>query len=782
MIPRNEVDASTSFEELWSQAETVSPASDRRSPDTGEDAGVRTPSFLLSLSVVASVLLSVVPFTRVLHLGPWLWGTILVVTALVAAGYVLRLKRIGWYLAPFIQMLLSVFILAALFFSESAFLGFIPSPRIFDALPLMASSVRHEILTGYAPIEVSPALALFIVAAAAVLTVFADHTTTSARLPLLSAALLAVVALIPAFAIPTDLDMLGVFCAILILLIQLRAGSWDRGGRRSRPGGFMVTSFVTVAAVLITSVVTPMLPLAGTARTSFGTGVSVRPSLDLGQDLREQSTREVLRVASDGVAPYTRIATLSSFTGAEWLPDSDATSRISPSEKLAEPRPPAENIEVRDVRSHIEVTNLTSSWLPLPYRASTVEGLTGNWWFAPWNGTASSTDSSADNESYVITSRLALPSREQARAASATDSLDGAVRRVPEEIPAEVPELARSLTMNATNDYDRLIALQTWFRTEFSYSLDAPITGNYDGSSASAISGFLEKKAGYCVHFASTFAVMARTMDMPSRVVVGFLPGTETNARWDGMRVHSVAAKQLHAWPEVYFEGIGWIPFEPTVGLGRETALAPENVEDEESEPTGEPSASASATPSAAPSESAAPLPSEDPQETEKSSVPTPFLWSLVVAAGVLLLLTLPCLWRRTRRARRLSAAERGDARAAWREVQDTLIDHGERLAPSETVRQLAQRIDAEGLRTLAAAVENAAYREEGDERVTRGAKPQHRSLEDTLRRTLDDIEQRSSWLRRTFALLIPRSLFVRPPSARRRSGKGESPRAPDVG
>jgi transglutaminase-like putative cysteine protease len=66
---------------------------------------------------------------------------------------------------------------------------------------------------------------------------------------------------------------------------------------------------------------------------------------------------------------------------------------------------------------------------------------------------------------------------------------------------------------------------------------------------------------GYCEQFAAAFAVMARTLGIPSRVAVGFTPGGMQPNGW-----HLVAGVDSHAWPEIWFDGIGWIAFEPTPG------------------------------------------------------------------------------------------------------------------------------------------------------------------------------------------------------------------------
>ena len=70
---------------------------------------------------------------------------------------------------------------------------------------------------------------------------------------------------------------------------------------------------------------------------------------------------------------------------------------------------------------------------------------------------------------------------------------------------------------------------------------------------------FLNKKRGFCQQFAGAFAVMAREVNLPSRVVVGFVPGDKQP---DGS--YSVTWHDAHAWPEVFFQGTGWVRFEPT--------------------------------------------------------------------------------------------------------------------------------------------------------------------------------------------------------------------------
>ena len=121
-------------------------------------------------------------------------------------------------------------------------------------------------------------------------------------------------------------------------------------------------------------------------------------------------------------------------------------------------------------------------------------------------------------------------------------------RACPTTSPTWSSELALEVTAGATTDYDQMLALQNWFQT-FTYSTEVQ-----SGHGSNAIESFLEIRIGYCEQFAATMATMARTLGIPSRVAVGFTPGV---LRADGW--YSVLGKNAHAWPEIWFDGIGWV-------------------------------------------------------------------------------------------------------------------------------------------------------------------------------------------------------------------------------
>src|SRR5205807_10475736 len=153
------------------------------------------------------------------------------------------------------------------------------------------------------------------------------------------------------------------------------------------------------------------------------------------------------------------------------------------------------------------------------------------------------------------------PTAEQlAQAGPAPAAIEQEYTQVPDALPAVVKETAEQVTRGASNVYEQAVRLQDWFTTSGGFTYDTRVT---EGSGTDAIARFLHDKRGFCVHFAFSMAAMARTLGIPARVDVGFVPGTEQqDGSW------TVGLKDAHAWPELYFQGIGWTRFEPTPSRG----------------------------------------------------------------------------------------------------------------------------------------------------------------------------------------------------------------------
>jgi protein-glutamine gamma-glutamyltransferase len=160
---------------------------------------------------------------------------------------------------------------------------------------------------------------------------------------------------------------------------------------------------------------------------------------------------------------------------------------------------------------------------------------------------------------YEATSDIATPTAPQLRAAGRNypSSVANIYLRLP-EIDPRISRLASQITSSAKTDYDKAIVIENHLRTRYGYTLQLPQTEVKD-----PIANFLfERKQGHCEYFASSMAVMLRTLGIPSRVVNGFR-SDEFN---DITGSYVVRAKDAHSWVEAYFPGYGWQTFDPTPG------------------------------------------------------------------------------------------------------------------------------------------------------------------------------------------------------------------------
>lgn len=127
-------------------------------------------------------------------------------------------------------------------------------------------------------------------------------------------------------------------------------------------------------------------------------------------------------------------------------------------------------------------------------------------------------------------------------------------------IPARVGDLARRVAARTTGPYAAVKALESYLKLNYPYDLDIPeFPLNRD-----SIDYFLfEQKAGYCEHFASSLAIMARSLGLATRFVTGYIPG-----QYNPMTGYfDVRSSDAHGWVEVYFPHHGWVPFDPTPGF-----------------------------------------------------------------------------------------------------------------------------------------------------------------------------------------------------------------------
>jgi transglutaminase-like putative cysteine protease len=463
----------------------------------------------------------------------------------------------------------------------------------------------------------------------------------------------------------------------------------------ARKIGFTATALAVVAPVLVPSVSLGLFDGSGSGNGGGGASVSLQnPIVDMKRDLTQGPDVDVVRVVTDDPDPtYMRTAVLDDFDGETWKPSPRGIPVTQRAEGLI-PRPPGLDPRVARTTYRWDVQTfdtLDTKWLPAPYPVFSLDA-PGDWRYDrdTLDFYSAVSGQGAAGVSYDL-ERLDLePTASQlVFAGPAPAEIFGPNTEVPDSVPDSVGELAASVTSGVSSKFEKAQMLQRWFRVDggFSYSTDrAP------GNGADALVNFLKPggRTGYCEQFAAAMALMGRTLGIPSRVATGFLrPDPKGSDVW------VFSARDLHAWPEMYFEGVGWLRFEPTPG-GRTGAV-----------PAYTRLAVDQATPSS--SSSASSLVSAGPNRIDRSATPAGgtgsgsgstwdsalFLGSLGGTLVLLVLLALPRTVRSWLRSRRWAAAgsTAALAEAAWAELRDCALDLGVAWDDRVTVRTRAREL-----------------------------------------------------------------------------------------
>ncbi|GGO87145.1 transglutaminase [Nocardioides phosphati] len=662
-------------------------------------------------------------------------GKLLLAFVLVAAvGVGLRRLGLEWPFAFCGQLLTATVVLQAELGSR-----WVPTPSslrtaVQSVIDALGSAHAHP-----APVasDVTSIVPLLVVAGVA-LHLVVDLVAVSLRRPLAAS-----LALLAAWVVPVS--VLGTASAWphfalaalawLGLLAAEQRAERSRWGRpvdapwfdAVRPGSAGVA--IALVAVLAAVVLPAMLP-QGTALTLPGAGpardgtVSLRdPVADLQRDLTRGQDVDLLRINVPKSAPppaYVRLSVLNQFDGASWRVGSRLWPASNGTVSGAFPAAPALALPGQRVPWEVAVTQaFASDWLPTPHWTSSLVAGPG-WRYDSESLDVHRTDSqgSAAGETYDAVEYLPHLTAETLLATDTSDpDLGAAYTALPDSRPAWVHDVATRVTRGATTDYARAVALQQFFQRSFTYS-----TATAPGSGFRALGDFLNRsRSGYCEQFAAAMALLARELGMPARVSVGFL---RPERRGPGS--YEFSAHDLHAWPEIWFRGVGWVGFEPTPTS--HTGSVPSW-----SNPPPQTTPSVSASPTTIPSTTPKPRqlpPEQDGAATGQASID----WRVPAVLGGLVLVALavclPRLVRRGQRARRLGSA---DVEDWWSELRADVVDVGitwpTGASPRATARALATRLERSdasdapaalaALDRLVGSVELARYAPEGSGTAT---------------------------------------------------------------
>ncbi|MFI5791916.1 DUF3488 and DUF4129 domain-containing transglutaminase family protein [Streptomyces sp. NPDC051677] len=790
----------------------------------------------LTLCSAAATLLASCALLPLVEPATWLLQAAFLLAIQSGVGAATRRVPLARPLTVAAQALVTLVLLTLVFAREHALAGLIPGPETFRYFGDLLQTGADDVGRYAIPAPLSDGIRLMVIGGVLVIGLAVDTLAVTFRnaapagLPLL--ALYSVAAGLSDGAADWLWFLVAAAGYLMLLLAEgrERLSQWGRvfggapraAGTPPGPVAPVRTGRRIGMAALGVALVVPLLPLpaiqgglldgagtgVGAGNGSGGTISAVNPLVSLRDSLNVDEDRTVLTLRTDTSNTsdlYLRIVSLDDFDGTTWKPAKRHIVAVP--DKFPTPTGLGSEIKRAEITTRIAAASgYAQDWLPMPYPPSSVQ-IKGNWRYEPVGMTlVGDHGQNTSGKTYQVTSLDVQPTAEQlASAAKAPGSIRRDYTKVPDSLPKIVGEQAGEITKGATSDYEKAVKLQDYFAVTGGFEYDTQVEV---GSGPGAIARFLRDKQGFCVHFSFAMAAMARTLGIPARVAVGFAPGSP---QADGSV--AVSLKDAHAWPELYFEGVGWTRFEPTPTRGTTPTYTLPDTSGTTVPDLPQASRSANAAPSAQPSASTSCSAEDKKLEGCAAALPvdqagqggggTPWYeiagWTLLGASALALPL-LPMLWRLRRRSVRLASAQHsasaasgapparrkgrdgrqaddagpavlldvpaqeageaavGHVLAVWRELTDTAWDYG--IEPDEalTPRRAAARIVRTG--ELDDTVGRAVHRIAGAvEQVLYAPEPRAEAgLADEVRKVRGALREKADWTTRVRAVVAPRS------------------------
>ncbi len=689
-------------------------------------------SDLIATVMVATFSMTVaLGFARVFSAWPFVADMAIVVAAGHGLGLVLRRIRLTPWIAVPATALALVWTVLAVFYPET-FSWAMPTSETWSLLRAELTSVREAFRTEVAPVDYADGWnvlsAIGLATAVLLADVFAFRADARAETLVPGGVLFVFVGALgdERLRVASTVVLVGVGVVTTVTLRWYHAAP----GRADVAGGWRrwpVALAFGVVVALAAGVVGPRLPgadaapLYETSGRGGGTTQVLSPLVDIRSRLTNRSTAELFRVRAD-VESYWRSSALPEFDGTTWgLPERE----LRPVDGALA----AADASLRENRQRITIGALGGTLVPAapdPFQASGPDDL--RW--VPETSTLVTVDGDLQTGDVIdIVSTSPLLGPERLAAATSTDPGDPIYTSVPTDLPEVVAATARRVASGAQSSYQAALFVQAWFQREFEYSLEVrPGHGN------SAIENFLRDRVGYCEQFAGTYAAMLRTLGIPARVAVGFTSGVPV-----AVGEFSVLGRNAHAWPEVWFDGIGWVGFEPTPGRGAPdaesyTGLAPQqdtsatavDLEGSETAPTTVPT-----DPTGPTGEDGLEIPDFGDQPPTDDSTPATSgtgdsssgggpPWAWLAVGGLLAAAVAAPQVVRMLRSRRSAPSLELQVADAWHRATDAVVAAGVPVQASDTPLEVAAStarlfpVVTRPMTSLAEIVTEATYRADG--------------------------------------------------------------------
>jgi len=666
----------------------------------------------------------------------------LVAAALASVAIAALFERRGLLLATFASLVGLALAITWIVVPQTAWYG-LPSIHTLRAIGRSLEFVGQQARVRVAPTPPLPPLMLAAVTAVWTAAFSSHALAIRAGSPLL--AILPPIALV-GFADTVLEDGARPVYAIILLAAALavvfadglrRVRQWGPvwSGSRTRRLGTSVRGSRSVAlAVIAAAVLVPGLlpgfrsgPLVDFS-TSGDEGAGLDPFISIHAQLTDdEPVRDLFEVRTPD-PQYLRMYTLDEFDGEGWR-SSDPTGSdgqtltvptVLPQPSSYAPPPDSQT----QPYTFTVLTDFDAS--PALPMAQTPEQITagdlGDVTWDPARGQAFVDGGLDAGLEYTVRSRVVVPTAEQLERVHNLTSLQyGQWTRLPGEdvLDPRIEQLAKAWTADAASDYEKVLAIQQHFHSDgFQYSTDVDVADDPD-----ALLTFLtQTKAGFCQQYATAMAVLVRELGLPARVAVGYQSGTLQD---DGR--YLVQSDDAHAWVEVYFEGYGWLQFEPTPGHGTHPnadpgtylnpakgSTNPDGTSTDPGNNAGVGGANGTDCEAAATARERqlcqienrpqrgpgdfVPLPTVGTTQTDGSGYSVPYRWiflGLLIALGVLLIVVpiAKSVWRR--RLLRRSREPREHVLAAYRVFDGEAADLGLGRRDGETLDEHRARLAA---------------------------------------------------------------------------------------
>jgi len=712
-----------------------------------------------------------------------------------ALGLAALLRRLGvGQLLSLLAMVAGFIVVTGVLLFPETLLVVVPTRETFASMAQATGDALRGVSDQAAPVRVTREFLFLTCAGAWAVTTAADGLAFRARQPLLALVPVLGLFVFPALIRDTSPAWYAAWflmggAGLLLFESRARLATWGRwvSSPRARPASGWrlpltransIGRWMLAGAALLALSLAWLLPGYGQrplldyrAGPNANAAIAINPFVSLRTRLNSDENIPVFDVRT-AQPSYYRLITLDRFDGVTFTPSSPGQLVEFGGDTSLDLDGGAPSTQVTQ-RFTIRQLAGPSGYLPTAQAPVSIRAGRNRVYQSPTNRDLTLRRPLRSGLTYTVTSRVPTPTAADLAGPKSYDSLPQARPYLDaSNIDQRVQSLALSVVRGKSDPFARALAIQDYLRSAaFKYNLDVPALSQGGNQLRRFL---LEVREGYCEQFAAAMAAMARVAGIPSRVAVGFTSGVPAGDHWE------VGSKDAHAWPELYFPGVGWVRFEPTPrGDGQVDVPSYTTASGRQISPTTTVTTAAGGGNATGTTDSAGNSKLEAENSDTGSQLGTPEsgrqkaarrgIVALIVLLALVALVPATKLVRTVLARRRAARRPRDAVAEAYDELTGWAGDAGIGRRGAETPSAYALRMsgefqeDARPLGELTALYVTAEY---APAEPSSGEAAEARKLARTARSRLAG---RLGWRRRVGAVLSPRSLV--PPPQRERVG-----------